>query len=55
METVIAHSGGNPRAMMNLCEELLSSAIQHEKLQLDEKLYIELYTVQQRPKSKGGK
>lgn len=50
MATIIAHSGGNPRTMMNTAHELLSFAVSQEKNTIDEKLYMEVYQPQQRPK-----
>lgn len=50
MEAIIVHSGGNPRTMMNTAHELLSYVVAQEKNQIDEKLYMEVYQPQQRPK-----
>ena len=52
METIVTHSGGNPRTMMNMADELLAHAVSREKVQIDEKLYLEIHQAQQRPKAK---
>ena len=52
METISEHSSGNPRVMMNTCDELLMKALQLEKSQLDEKLFFEVFQ-DKLPKRKG--
>jgi general secretion pathway protein A len=42
MKAVCDHSLGNLRAMTSLCGELLAAAIQNDRGQLDEKLFLEL-------------
>ena len=39
------HAGGNPRALMHMADELLTSGAEREARQLDEKLFLELFTV----------
>jgi general secretion pathway protein A len=46
IDTVIAHSAGNPSTMMNTCDDLLSQAIVTDGSKLDEKLFLELYEKQ---------
>lgn len=43
MQTVCEHAMGNYRAMCNMSDELLSTAAQQERTQLDEKLYFECF------------
>jgi type II secretory pathway predicted ATPase ExeA len=43
--TVCEHAAGNYRALMTMCDELLSAGAQREVKQLDEKLYLELFAV----------
>ncbi len=45
MQTLCDHSMGNYRAMCTMAGELLATAAQQEKKQLDEKLYLECFTV----------
>lgn len=42
MNTLCEHSGGNLRALTNLANDLLATAVQREQPQLDEKLFLEL-------------
>jgi len=42
MKAVCDHSLGNLRAMTSLCAELLAAAIQNDRGQLDEKLFLDL-------------
>lgn len=42
MKAICDHSLGNLRAMTSLCGELLAAAIQNDRGQLDEKLFLEL-------------
>jgi type II secretory pathway predicted ATPase ExeA len=42
MKAICDHSLGNLRAMTSLCAELLAAAIQSERGQLDEKLFLDL-------------
>lgn len=42
MKAVCDHSLGNLRAMTSLCAELLAAAIQNDRAQLDEKLFLDL-------------
>ena len=42
MKAICDHSLGNLRAMTSLCGELLAAAIQNDRAQMDEKLFLEL-------------
>lgn len=48
--TLVDHAAGNYRVLMNLCDELLSVAMDRELATLDEKLYLEVFA--QTPKAK---
>lgn len=60
MQTLCDHAMGNYRALCTMAGELLSTAAQQEKTQLDEKLYLECFAVPAPPhkrkpsSSKGG-
>jgi len=43
--TLAEHAAGNHRILMNLANELLDAAVQREVKQIDETLYLELFTV----------
>jgi type II secretory pathway predicted ATPase ExeA len=45
MQTLCDHAMGNYRALCTMANELLASAAQQEKTQLDEKLYLECFAV----------
>lgn len=45
MQTLCDHAMGNYRALCTMAGELLATAAQQEKTQLDEKLYLECFTV----------
>lgn len=45
MQTLCDHSMGNYRALCTMAGELLATAAQQEKTQLDEKLYLECFAV----------
>lgn len=45
MQTLCDHAMGNYRALCTMAGELLASAAQQEKTQLDEKLYLECFAV----------
>lgn len=45
MQTLCDHSMGNYRALCTMANELLTTAAQQEKSQLDEKLYLECFAV----------
>ena len=47
MKAVCDHSLGNLRAMTSLCAELLAAAIQNDRGQLDEKLFLDLHKTAQ--------
>ena len=56
MQTIVDHSVGNPRIMMNTADELLAYAAQKERPQLDEKLFFEVMGNRTgKPPTKGGK
>jgi general secretion pathway protein A len=45
MQTLCDHAMGNYRALCTMAAELLATAAQQEKTQLDEKLYLECFAV----------
>jgi len=45
IETLVEHSAGNPRLMMNMAHELLVLGAKQEIHQLDEKLYLQAFDV----------
>jgi type II secretory pathway predicted ATPase ExeA len=47
MKILCEHALGNYRVLCTMGNELLSTAVQHERTQLDEKLYFECFAVQQ--------
>lgn len=53
INTLADHGLGNMRAMMNMAAELLEEGLKREASQLDEKLFIEMYS--QNSKSKAGR
>lgn len=44
MTTLVEHSGGNYRVLMNLCSDLLAAAAEREQTELDEKLYFDVFS-----------
>jgi len=53
MQTVCEHAMGNYRVMCTISGELLATAAKHERIQLDEKLYLECFAAPQpQPKRK---
>ena len=44
MHTVCDHAMGNYRVLTTMAAELLAAAAQRELLQLDEKLYLDVFT-----------
>jgi type II secretory pathway predicted ATPase ExeA len=48
--TIAEHAAGNYRVMMNIGDELLAAAAEREQAQLDEKLFLEIFSPQ--PKKK---
>lgn len=51
--TLADHAAGNYRVMMNLCDELLTIALDRELPRLDEKLYLEVFGQSPKPKPTG--
>jgi general secretion pathway protein A len=51
--TLADHAAGNYRVMMNLCDELLTTALDRELPRLDEKLYLEVFGQSPKPKPTG--
>jgi type II secretory pathway predicted ATPase ExeA len=51
METICDNALGNYRIMTNLSSQLLDEATKHEYSHLDEKLYFEVFTPQQKKKN----
>ncbi|MFV1960020.1 MAG: hypothetical protein ACC662_11485, partial [Planctomycetota bacterium] len=41
--TLAERAAGNPRVLLGMAQELLMMAAHHEKKQLDEKLFLEVY------------
>jgi type II secretory pathway predicted ATPase ExeA len=41
-QTLVEHAAGNPRILMNTADELLARAVEQEKSQLDEKLFLDV-------------
>lgn len=50
--TLCEHAAGNYRTLLNLAGELLAAGVQQEVRQLDEKLFLEIFTVPKPPKPK---
>jgi general secretion pathway protein A len=48
--TLADHAAGNYRVMMNLCDELLTVALDRDLPRLDEKLYLEVFGQSPKPK-----
>jgi len=53
--TLADHAAGNYRVLMNLCDELLSFAVDRDAARLDEKLYMDVFAQAPRPKAAGRK
>lgn len=53
--TLVDHSAGNYRVLMNLCDELLAAGADRGLPRLDEKLYLEVFAPPQRPKASAKK
>lgn len=49
--TLAEHAAGNYRVLMNLCDELLTVAVERELSRLDEKLYLETFAPPPRTKA----
>lgn len=49
--TLADHAAGNYRVLMNLCDELLSFAVDRDLPRLDEKLYMDVFAQAPRPKA----
>jgi type II secretory pathway predicted ATPase ExeA len=49
--TLVDHSAGNYRVLMNLADELLAAAAERELPRLDEKLFLEVFGAAPKPKS----
>ncbi len=52
MTTLSEHAAGNLRVLSIMAAELLALAARREISQLDQKLYLDAYTPQPRPKSR---
>ena len=50
--TLCEHAAGNYRTLLNMAGELLAAGVQQEARQLDEKLFLEVFTVPKPPKPK---
>jgi general secretion pathway protein A len=56
VDTLVDHSGGNQRSLMNMAAELLTAGMARDGAHLDEKLYLEVFQLEPsrpRPKAKG--
>lgn len=53
MKTLVDHSGGNQRLLNNMAAELLSEGLRKEVAQLDDKLFLEVFS--RKPSSKPAK
>lgn len=47
IETLVEHAGGNPRTLLQTTEELFASAVARELRQMDEKLFFDIYPMQE--------
>ena len=47
IDTLVEHAGGNPRSLLQTAEELFASAMSKELRQMDEKLFFDLYPLQE--------
>jgi type II secretory pathway predicted ATPase ExeA len=45
-QTVVRHAGGNIRVLNNMAAELLATAAQKELTQMDEKLFLQIFSRQ---------
>jgi type II secretory pathway predicted ATPase ExeA len=48
--TLVDHAAGNYRVLMNLCDELLTVAVDRDVATLDEKLYLDVFAQTAKPK-----
>jgi type II secretory pathway predicted ATPase ExeA len=53
--TLVDHAAGNYRVLMNLADELLSTAADQDLPRLDEKLFLEIFGAMARPKNGSAK
>jgi hypothetical protein len=53
MTTLTEHAAGNLRVLANMANEMLEIAALRGILQIDQKLYFEVFATQPRPKLKG--
>ena len=42
-DTLVAHADGNPRALAIMADALLGAGAEHDREQLDEKLFLEFW------------
>jgi len=52
IQTLCEHAAGNLRLLMNMANDLLVAACQHERDVLDEKLYFEVFALDPKPAKK---
>lgn len=52
MTTLAEHAAGNLRVLATMANELLAMAARHEHTQIDQKLYLEVFASQPRPKTR---
>ena len=55
VNTLADHAIGNLRTMMNMAAELLEEGLRRELNQLDEKLFVGMYSRTKKPKPKNGR
>lgn len=53
MTTLAEHAAGNLRVLATMANELLALAARRELAQIDQKLYLELFASQPRPRARG--
>jgi len=52
MTTLAEHAAGNLRVLATMGTELLAMAARHEHTQIDQKLYLEAFASQHRPRTR---
>ena len=53
MDTLVEHAAGNYRVLVSMAAELLVEGLAREQVQLDEKLYLEVFHVPSGTEAKG--
>jgi general secretion pathway protein A len=52
LQTLCEHAAGNLRLLMNMANDLLASALEQERQQIDERLFFEVFSMDPKPASK---